>query len=376
MFLMERNKDSMLRIHIDGRMLYGSGIGRCLREIIKEVPSIDKNIEISLYGDPQDYKRYLSEYNIGGKEIIFREDRSSIYSIREQIVGSMISLKDKSSQIFYYPHYNLPFVPGRNSVFTIHDFTQFKFPEYFGKNKIKIARLVLNNAVKKAKKIIVVSKSTLYDFYYYFPEYKRKAEVIYNGVSEKFKILGDREKKDFLTKNKFGRYILFIGNNKPHKNISGLIKSFASIKKEFSDFKLVIISSGFDLESFPVDDRIKEDIFVVDETSDDELVYYYNCAFMFILPSFYEGFGLPVIEAMACGCPVITSNVSSLPEVGGDAALYINPYDTGSFTHGIRKLIGSSNLRNNLIEKGAERAKLFSWENTAGKYLEVFENII
>lgn len=373
---MKMSKDNKLKIRIDGRMLYGSGIGRCLREIIKKVLSLDKNIEISLYGDPQDYKRYLSEYNIEGKEIIFREDRSPVYSVREQITGSMISLKDKSSQVFYYPHYNLPFVTGRNSVFTIHDFTQFKFPEYFGKNKVKIAKLVLSNAVKKAKKIIVVSKSTLYDFYYYFPEYKREAEVIYNGVSEKFKILGDREKKDFLNKSKFGRYILFIGNNKPHKNISGLINSFASIKNEFKDFKLVIISSGFDLESFPAEDRIKEDIIVVDETSDDELVYYYNCAFMFILPSFYEGFGLPVIEAMACGCPVITSNVSSLPEVGGDAALYINPYDTGSFTHGIRKLIGSSNLRNNLIEKGTKRARLFSWENTARKYLEVFENII
>jgi len=97
---------------------------------------------------------------------------------------------------------------------------------------------------------------------------------------------------------------------------------------------------------------------------------------MFVLPSFYEGFGLPVIEAMACGCPVITSNVSSLPEVGGDAALYVNPYDTNSFTNEIRKLIRSSNLRNKLIEKGIKRAKLFSWENTAKKYLEVFENII
>ena len=97
---------------------------------------------------------------------------------------------------------------------------------------------------------------------------------------------------------------------------------------------------------------------------------------MFILPSFYEGFGLPVIEAMACGCPVITSNVSSLPEVGGDAALYINPYDINSLTNGMRKLISNSNLRSNLIGKGTSRAELFRWKNTAGKYLEVFRNII
>lgn len=373
---MERNKDNVLKIHIDGRMLYGSGIGRCLREIIREIISIERNIEISLYGNFDDYRRYLEEYSVSGSKIIFREDKTSIYSIGEQVIGSMISLKDKSSDVFYYPHYNLPFIVNKNSVFTIHDFTQFKFPEYFGKNKVKIARLVLNNAVKKAKKIIAVSKSTLYDFYYYFPEYKGKAEVIYNSVSKKFKVLEDKEKRDFLVKNKFGRYILFIGNNKPHKNISGLINSFARIKKEFEGFKLVIISSGFTPDALLVEDKIKEDIFVVDEASDDELAYYYNCAFMFILPSFYEGFGLPVIEAMACGCPVITSNVSSLPEVGGNAVLYVNPYDIDSFTNGIRKLISNSNLRNNLIKKGTDRAKLFSWENTAGKYLEVFRNII
>jgi glycosyltransferase involved in cell wall biosynthesis len=373
---MERNKDNILKIHIDGRMLYGSGIGRFLREIIREIISIDKGIKIYLYGNSCDYRRYLKEYSISSNKIIFRLDKSPIYSMMEQITGSIISLKDRSIDVFYYPHYNLPFIVNKNSVFTIHDFIQFKFPEYFGKNKVKIAKLVLNNAVKKAKKIIVVSKSTLNDFYYYFPDYKGKTEVIYNGISKKFKVLEDEKKKDFLMKNKFGRYILFIGNNKPHKNISGLINSFARIKEEFKDFKLVIISRGFDLESILVEDKIKKDIFVIDEASDDDLVYYYNCAFMFVLPSFYEGFGLPVIEAMACGCPVITSDVSSLPEVGGDAALYINPYDANSLRDGIKRLISDSNLRNDLIKKGIDRAKLFSWKDTAGMYLEVFRDIV
>jgi len=229
---MERNKDSILKIHIDGRMLYGSGIGRCLREVLKGIISIEKNIELSLYGNFDDYRKYLEEYSITENKITFREDKTSIYSVGEQVFGSVISLKDRSSDVFYYPHYNLPFIVNKNSVFTIHDFTQFKFPDYFGKNRVKVARLVLNNAVKKAKKIITVSKSTLNDFYNYFPEYKSKIEVIYNGVSERFKILGDKEKKDFLTENKFGRYILFIGNNKPHKNISGLIKFFFQKKKK------------------------------------------------------------------------------------------------------------------------------------------------
>jgi glycosyltransferase involved in cell wall biosynthesis len=97
---------------------------------------------------------------------------------------------------------------------------------------------------------------------------------------------------------------------------------------------------------------------------------------MLVLPSFYEGFGLPIIEAMACGCPVVTSNISSMPEFGGDAAVYINPHDAESLASEIKKLISSSNLRNRLIEKGTGRAKLFSWEDTSRKYLEVFINII
>ncbi len=373
---MKRNKNEILKLHIDGRMLYGSGIGRCLREIIKEIITADSKIKIYLYGNYADYRKYLGEYSISDDKITFRENNSPIYSIKEQVVGSMISLKGKSSDVFYYPHYNLPFIVHKNSVFTIHDFTQFKFPEYFGKSRVKIARLVLNNAVKKAKKIIAVSKSTLGDFCYYFPEYKDKVEVIHNGVSKKFKVLRDKEKEIFMLKKNFGKYILFTGNNKPHKNISGLISSFVEVKKEFKDFKLVIISKGFSTEMLPLEDEIKDDIFVVEEVSDNELVYYYNCAFMFVLPSFYEGFGLPVIEAMACGCPVVTSNVSSLPEIGGNAALYIDPYDNSSLSGGIKKVIVDSNLRDELIKKGTSRAKLFNWENAARMYLEVFRNFV
>jgi len=373
---MNKTRSSILKIHMDGRMLYSSGIGRCLKEIIKEIIVADKNIRIYLYGKYKDYIRYLKEYSIDDNNIIFRENNSPIYSVKEQFTGSWINLIDKSSDVFYYPHYNLPFIVHKNSVFTIHDFIQFKFPEYFGKNKVKVAKIILNNAVKKAKKIIVVSKSTLKDFYGYFPDFKEKAEVIYNGVSKKFRILEEKEKKDFLIKNRPGKYILFIGNNKPHKNISGLIKSFIEIKKEFKDFKLIIISKGFNLKETPVEDKIKDDISVLDSVSDDKLVYYYNCAYMFVLPSFYEGFGLPVIEAMACGCPVVTSNVSSLPEVGGDAVLYIDPYDNRSLTGGIRKIIIDSDFRNMLIRRGIDRAKLFSWQSTAENYIRIFKSLL
>jgi len=260
---------------------------------------------------------------------------------------------------------HITFIISKNSIFSIHE-------EYFGKRKVKIARIILNNAVKKAKKIIVVSKSTLNDFYQYFPRYKRKVKVIYNGESKKFKILGDREKREFIIKNKPGRYILFIGNNKQHKNIYGIINAFIEIKREFKDLRLIIISHDFKLKDYYVKDEIGKDISVLDSVPDKDLIYYYNCASVFVLPSFYEGFGLPIIEAMACGCPAVTSNVSSLHEIGDDAAIYINPYDASSLTKGIKRVIVDNNFKEQIVKKGMERAKMFNWRNTAEEYLGFF----
>lgn len=420
-------KDKMPLLHIDGRMLYSSGIGRFLRETLKEITAIDKDIKVYLYCSHDDYKRYLNEYAINTCQVIFKNYCSPIYSVREQIRGSLINLKIKAADILYFPHYNLPLIVHKNSIITIHDFIQFKFPEYFGKIKVKIARLILNNAAKKAKKIIVVSKSTRDDFCSYFPAFKDKVEVIYNGISKRFKILEDKKRVDFLAKNRLKKYILFIGNNKPHKNISGLVNSFIEIKKEFTDFELVIISKGFNLKQpfisgmqhnrghgidyqgnncqqndlqdnnmasinekniaehytkpgiatvNNIDKKVFEDIIVIDEATDDELLYYYNCAYMLVMPSFYEGFGLPVVEAMACGCPVVASNKSSLPELCGHSAILVDPYDKKSLTEGIKKLIIDNDLRQALIKKGIERAQLFSWQNTAKKYLEVFRGFI
>jgi glycosyltransferase involved in cell wall biosynthesis len=356
-------------------MLYMSGIGRCLREILKELVK-DGGIDISLSGREADYNKYIDEYDIDPVSINFIKYDRPIYSVSEQFIGSWNNLNLKNKyDVFYYPHYNLPFLINENSIFTIHDFTQFKFPQYFGKSRVKIARMILNNAVKKANKIITVSESTKKDFYQFFPDYDKEIKVIHNGISENFRVLTDEERKSFKQQKNLDKYILFVGNNKPHKNIDGLVRAFKHVREVYPDFKLVIISSGYKINNRGIVQGTGEDIIIINGVTEEELILYYNCAFMMVLPSFYEGFGLPIIEAMACGCPVVTSDVSSMPECGGDAAVYIKPHYTESFASEIKKLISSSNLRNKLIEKGIGRAKLFSWHNTAGKYLEIFRNL-
>jgi len=372
---MKKAKNNLQRIHIDCRMLYSSGIGRCLREIIKELILIDSNITIYFYGSPPDYKRFMDEYYISQDRLILNINDSPIYTLKEQLAFSWINLKNKNIDIFYYPHYNLPFYTQRNNIFTIHDFIQFKFPDYFGKTRVKVAKMILDNSVKHAKKIIAVSESTAKDFGDYFPQYKEKVEVIFNGISKNFKVLDDKQKKDFAGRHKLGEYLLFIGNDKPHKNINGLINAFIEVKKEYAYLKLVIISRGFNLNSLILDDNIRKDIIQIDDVSETELINYYNCANMLALPSYYEGFGLPIVEAMACGCPVISSNISSMPEIAGGAAYLIDPFDVFSIKEGIKKLIEGRNLRSELIKKGIERAKVFDWRKTAIRYLETFREV-
>jgi glycosyltransferase involved in cell wall biosynthesis len=365
-----------LRLHIDGRMLYMSGIGRCLREILKEMVKDDR-LDITLSGKKDDFERYIDEYGIGLDKISFRKYGTPIYSASEQLIGSCNNLLHRNNyDIFFYPHYNLPFIINRNSMFIIHDFIQFKFPQYFGKNKVKIARMILNNAVKKAKKIITVSRSTADDFNRFFPGYDKKVEVIYNGISKRFMVMPDEEKERFRKKKGLGNYILFIGNNKPHKNIKGLVKAFKTIHEEYPDFKLVIISAGFSLEGLSLEDKVKKDIVILDGVTEEELILYYNCAFMLVLPSFYEGFGLPIIEAMACGCPVATSNISSMPEFGGDAAVYFDPYDISSIYKAIRVIIEDKDWRMSKINRGYKRVESFTWEEAAGKYIDILYNIL
>jgi glycosyltransferase involved in cell wall biosynthesis len=369
-----RSSKDVLKINIDGRMIYNSGIGRCLREIIKGITLIGRDARILLYCKLTDYERFIADYSIDSRKVLFREYNSDIYSIKEQLNGSLLSLKMNRKEVFFTPHYNLPYIIPANSVFVIHDFTQFKFPMYFGKGKVKFAKLVLNNAVRKARKIIVVSRLTFNDFCGYYPQYRDKAKVIYNGISKNFKVLSDREKEDFSRRKNLKDYILFIGNNKPHKNVSGLLNAFQDLKSKYPDQKLVIISSGLNLKDYGISDSIKKDIAIIENVLDSELIYYYNCARLLVLPSFYEGFGLPVLEAMACGCPVVASNLSSLPELCGDAAVLIDPYDKNSIAEGLEKIINDTNFKYNIIERGFRRARMFNWFYTAKEYIDIFKN--
>ena len=204
--------------------------------------------------------------------------------------------------------------------------------------------------------------------------------MIYPGVSEQINRI---EKSDNLYNrlkdryNVSGKYLLFVGTIEPRKNIEGLIKAYHILKTEHKlPYQLVIVgmkgwmySGVFELvETY----GLKNEVIFTGYLDEDLKNIFYNLADIFIYPSFYEGFGFPIVEAFKCGVPVITSNTSSCAEVAGDAAMLINPYNPDSIVEAVLKIINNINLRNQLKNKGLEKTKLFSWKETAKKTLEVF----
>ena len=229
--------------------------------------------------------------------------------------------------------------------------------------------------IKRASHIIAVSQNTREDLIKYLKIPIDRITVIYPGVDHSIF-------RPYDTKVLDEPYILYVGSERPRKNLDRLFEAFAKLKGEFPELKLVKVGPSGRHKRFrrntlrKLDSSgISRDVIFVDYASELELAYYYSSAALLAYPSLYEGFGLPPLEAMACGCPVVTTNTSSLPEVVGEAGIMVNPYDTDSLAQAMRQVLTRSELRDDMVRKGLEQAKRFSWEKTARQTMEVYEKI-
>ncbi len=233
--------------------------------------------------------------------------------------------------------------------------------------------------IKKAARIIAVSQATKNDLVQHLGISDDRISVVHHGV--------DHNLFHPVTERMFGEpYILFVGSEHPRKNFSAVIKAFALLKLErrFKDLKLVKVSpaggreGGFRKRTMELVDALdlRRDVIFTDFVPASNLPSYYSGAQVYVLASLYEGFGLPVLEAMACGCPVITSNISSLPEVTGDAAIKVAPQDIDGLAQAIREVLTDEKLRKELIEKGLRRAAEFSWQRTARETQAVYDEVV
>ena len=268
----------------------------------------------------------------------------------------------------------------RPFIVTVHDLARccFNFdPETIGE---KILLNLDTRYVKRASHIIAVSENTKSDLVKYLNMPESKISVIYNGVDHNIFKPYDVRLNNIRLRHR--PYILYVGSERRRKNLGRLFESFAALKREFPDLMLVKVGSLGRSKRFR-NDTIKQlsslgiagDVIVVDHISELNLAYYYSSAALLAYPSLYEGFGLPLAEAMACGCPVVTSNTSSLPEVVGEAGIMVDPYDTSSLVRAMRRVLVDRELRDKMVRKGLEQSKKFTWEKTAELTLQVYNKV-
>lgn len=286
----------------------------------------------------------------------------------------LFSKKDKLN-VFFSPTHYLPLYVGCPSMVSILDLSYIHFPQLFNSKDMYQLKLWGRYSANKASKVFTISEASKNDIINYYKLPSSKVSVIYPGIKE----MQSKSSINIKDKYKIEReYILFVGTLQPRKNIVRLIESMSELKDKYVEL-LIVGKKGWMFEEildapkkYGVEDRVR----FLENVSDEDLPFLYKKAACFVLPSLYEGFGLPVLEAMQNGCPVITSRVSSLPEAGGEAAVYINPLDTLDIAAKIDKVVSDPDLRKKMTEKGYDQVKKFNWEKTAEETLKVLESMV
>ncbi len=283
--------------------------------------------------------------------------------------------------VLFVPASAMPIIHPKNTIAAVHDVGFMKFPEAYGKWQRRYLKWSARFAARHAKKIITISEFSKREIVKYFGADKKKIAVIPLACDkQKFRVINDQQKiNSVLRKYKISRpYILFVGRLEKKKNIAGLVKSFLRENKR-SRCKLVLAGAkGYgwaEAGELIRKNNIQNDVIIAGYVSDEDLPYLYNGAELFILPSLYEGFGMPILEAMACGVPVIASNTTSCPEVAGRAAVLVNPNDSQRLAEKMAEILGDSEMRDRLRGRGLERVKEFSWEKCGRETLDIIRNL-
>ena len=353
-------------------MVHNSGIGVYLKNIL---PCICKEFEVTLLGN-----KWVLDQLEWTKGISVIHFDAKIYSLKEQLMYPLVI--PKTTTLFWCPHFNAPLLPTRAKklLTTIYDVNHLANKATSSYLKWRYAKTLYVNAVKKSKRVITISDFSRSELVHFTGIGKDKITRIYCGVD--FDLFSEKETNTHLDLPK--TYLLFVGNIKPHKNLICLLKAYGQLSESLREkYKLVILGKkdGFitpDIEIFKFIEthNMMKDIYFTGYVEDKDVPSVYRNATLFVFPSLYEGFGLPPLEAMASGVPVLCSNASSLPEVGGKAVMYFNPNDYNELCEKLVALLSDAELRRSLSEKGKKRARLFSWDNARKEHIEIINSLL
>lgn len=361
----------MYKICVDCRMIEHSGLGTYLKNIVPRLMENEREIEFFLLGDEEKIRRYVND-NLTNYTII--QVNSRIFSIAEQF--ELLKKIPKKIDLMWSPHFNIPILYRGKMLVTIHDVFHLSMSEYAGGfHKYLYAKFLYYMIKKKAKKILCVSNFTKSEIIRLIGINKEVIYPIYLGVDKSwFNVNKDSDSPHHKP------YLLFVGNVKPNKNLITLIKAFNLIKNEIPhDLVIVGKKDGLVTPAKNLEEeysKSKDRIIFTGFVEESLLRQYYLYADIFVFPSRYEGFGFPLLEAMAANCAVISSNAASLPEVGGESVMYFDPMSEMDLAEKIKLLINDSTLKRALIQKGKEHSRNFVWNKSAEKTLEVIKSLL
>lgn len=372
-----------MKIGIDGRAAKwyrGTGIGTYTYQLISSLNNLDKMDEYLLFM-PQDS---VSDITFNKNFHIKNISEGNTNNFWDEVNIPNI-LMDKDVEIYHVPQngVGLPKEKSCPFVITLHDVIPLKMPQTVGENYLRIFNEEMPNIMSYCDGIITVSNFSKEDIAKSFNFPKEKIYVTYLAAEDIYRPMDKKECAALI--NKFygidGEYILYVGGFSPRKNIVGLIEAFSKFKSKYKkDVKLVI--AGKQGKSYAIYKKRSQDLNIEDSVlfpgfiPIEHLPVLYNASELLVYPSFYEGFGLPPIEAMACGTPVITSNVTSIPEVIEDCAVFINPHDVDELSKAIYNVFNDDKLRENLVIRGLIRSSELNWRKTAKDTLIAYNKII
>lgn len=383
------------RIGIDARF-YGpvaKGLGRYTQEIVDNIIKLDEVNEYVVFLTEANFNDFVCD-GLRVKKVLAKV---RWYTLKEQIIMPWLLAKAKLDLV-HFPHFNVPIFYGGRFVVTIHDLILIKYPTvrattlspwlYWLKNWAY--RTVIWSAVHRATAIITVSEFTKQDILKHFSLPADKVKVIYEGVANLAKgrdslFVKNYDKGSLLRYNISKPFLLYVGNAYPHKNLERLLKVFSKIKSQQSDLQLVLVGKedyfykqlkivAAQMSLWHAGDF--SPVVFTGYVADEDLEILFKEAAAYVFPSFYEGFGLPPLEAMAKGCAVVSSERSSMPEILGEAALYFNPEDEADMEDKIIKIVSDKSLRERLVAKGKERAKFYSWWECARATNSIYQKIL
>lgn len=379
-----------MRIGIDTLSIFPGKIGggeTYLVNLLKNIREIDKTNTYYLFVNHENHHLFPSSENF--RKIYCNYCKGSKKSKPLRLFWEQFILPWQARlnhiDILFFPANILPifFLPCK-SVLILYDLNGTHLGEYknLPRKEKKVLKFLITRSIQKAVKIMTISQNSKRDIISYLGIPEDKIVVVYGALEDAFQNLEDCNKKELKTKFGVGsNFILSVGTTHHHKNFLRLLDAYVLLKEWRSSFGWKLILVGMPgLAHMEIVKKVKElnlekDVIIKGRVSTEELKILYCAADLFVFPSLYEGFGLPILEAMACGIPVVSSNAASLPEVGGEAAIYFNPLDINDMVEKILMVLEDINLRIRLRKKGFERLRNFSWEKAAKETLAVFEGV-